>query len=126
MDLIHKICKNNFTILCFQVNSIGVSLNWTAPSFINHLRLYSLLLRGYCGSMVNLKLPSHTTRLAGAVSSGCSLLKPYRYENTTARLDNHRSMSTRRLQRYHCHVRKPNAVPFSQRMYQTSTSTKQY
>ena len=35
MDLIHKTCKNNFTILWFQVNSLGVSLNWTAPSFIN-------------------------------------------------------------------------------------------
>ena len=37
MDLIHKTCKNNFTILWFQVNSIGVSLNWTAPSFINQI-----------------------------------------------------------------------------------------
>ena len=108
MDLIHKTCKNKFTILWFQVNSLGVSLNWTAPSFINHIhvRSYSLLLREYCGSMVNLKLPSNTTRLAGAVSSGCSLLKHYRYENTTTWLDNHRSMSTRRLQRYHCHVSK--------------------
>ena len=35
MDLIHKTCKNNFTILWFQVNSLGVSLNWTAPSLIN-------------------------------------------------------------------------------------------
>ena len=125
MDLIHKTCKNNFTMLWFQVNSLGVSLNWTAPSSINHLRSYSLLLREYCGSMVNLKLPSNTTRLAGAISSGCSWLKHYRYENPTTWLDNHRSMSTRRLQRYHRHVRKPNTVPFSQIMYQTSTSTKQ-
>ena len=82
------------SLRCYGLKSTVLECHWIGQH--HHLSIIYVhthcSIREYCGSMVNLKLPSNTIRLAGAVSSGCSKLKHYRYEkNTTTWLDNHLS-----------------------------------